>query len=121
MINQFFSIATIILGAVGVLGPIGAIVAAIVAPTVAIPVIVSLLKKFIGCGICVLTVAVIIACVGSYWVGHHDAYTKGVDDTVAKVARGDATLVNRALKARSKLKECQADGRRWDQTTGACR
>lgn len=121
MINTFFSITTIIIAVVGVLGPVGAIAFAIVAPTVAIPLISSLVTKFIQCRICVLVIVVVLACVGSYWVGHHDAYTKGVDDTVAKIARADSKLVGRALAARTKLKECQAAGERWDQTTGACR
>lgn len=68
---------------------------------------------------------VILALLGvlatSYGVWHHRIYQSGVDATVLKIAKGDAKLVDRALKYRSKLKECQALDRDWDQTTGRCR
>jgi hypothetical protein len=63
----------------------------------------------------------VVALLTAYGVWHHKVYQSGVDDTIAKIARNDAKLVDRAFKAREKLKGCQAQGRAWDQSTGACR
>lgn len=63
----------------------------------------------------------LIAAAGiAYGVWHHEIYQSGVNDAVAGIARADQKLVDRALKARAKLKECQALNRPWDQTTGKC-
>jgi hypothetical protein len=73
-----------------------------------------LTKVLVGLG---LVAALLVA----YGVWHHKVYKSGVDDTIAKIAANDARLVDRAFKARAKLKDCQAQGRAWDQSTGACR
>ena len=64
---------------------------------------------------------VVVALLTAYGVWHHKVYQSGVDDTIARIAANDARLVDRAFKARAKLKDCQAQGRAWDQSTGACR
>lgn len=71
-------------------------------------------KLFVAAG---LFAAVLTA----YGVWHHRVYQNGVKDTIAGMARADAKLVDRALKARGKLKECQAQSREWDQSTGECK
>jgi sensor domain CHASE-containing protein len=63
----------------------------------------------------------VAAALATYGVWHHKVYQSGVDDAVAKIARADAKLVNRAIEARRKLKDCQSQDKAWDQTTGACR
>jgi len=65
--------------------------------------------------------AVFGALVLGYAVWHHKVYQSGVDDTIAKIARADAKTVERASKARSVLKDCQARSLSWDQTTGRCK
>ncbi len=57
----------------------------------------------------------------AYGVWHHKVYQSGVNDTVAAIARADAKLVERATKARAKLKSCQAFNKEWDQSTGNCK
>ena len=56
----------------------------------------------------------------AYGVWHYKVYQNGVTDTIAAIAREDQRLINRALEARGKLKECKDAGRPWDQTTGGC-
>lgn len=121
MINGIFSLLTIVAGVVAVLGPIGAIIAVIAVPGFGFPALAALTKKFLGCHFCVAAVLITVACLGSYWVGRWGEYNRGARDTVAGFVRGDAKLVDRALKARSKLKECNAEGKAWSQSTGECR
>lgn len=73
-----------------------------------------LTKILVGVGLVAATLA-------TYGIWHHKVYQSGVNDTVAKIARADTKLVNRAIKARAKLKDCQSQGKDWDQSTGACR
>ncbi len=69
-----------------------------------------------------ITVGVLLASLAAaYGVWHHRIYQRGVDDTLAGVARADAKLVNRALQMRSVLNDCKAAGRGWDQSTGRCK
>ncbi len=65
--------------------------------------------------------AVLIALATAYGVWHHEVYQSGVNDTIAGIARADAKLVDRALKARAVLKQCQDSGHKWDQSTGTCK
>lgn len=73
-----------------------------------------LTKILIGLGLAATLLAV-------YGEWHHKIYQSGVRDTIAGIARADEKLVGRAKKARSKVLECQAAGRAWDQSTGACK
>jgi membrane protein implicated in regulation of membrane protease activity len=121
MITGLYQTVTVLLAVVAVLGPIGTMAALIFAPAIAGPFISKAVSGFLGCKVCIVVAAFIVASVVSFWIGHHEAYQKGVDDTVAAVARGDAKLVGRAKAARSKLLNCQEQDRTWDQSTGACR
>jgi hypothetical protein len=56
----------------------------------------------------------------AYGVWHHQVYESGVRDTIAGIAREDAKWIDRAVKARSKWKDCHDQNRGWDQTTGRC-
>jgi hypothetical protein len=62
-----------------------------------------------------------VTLLAAYGAWHHKVYQSGIDDAVARIAANDAKLVDRAFKARGKLKECQARGLGWNQTTGDCR
>lgn len=68
----------------------------------------------------IVAAGLLAALLAAYGVWHHEVYQSGVSDAVAGIARADSKLVDRALKARGKLKECQALGRPWDQSTGKC-
>lgn len=62
-----------------------------------------------------------LSLLAAYGVWHHRVYQSGVDDTLAKIAKADAKLVNRALEMRRVLSDCTAAGRGWDQSTGRCK
>jgi hypothetical protein len=63
---------------------------------------------------------IVAALLTAYGVWHHKVYKQGVDAAIAGIAREDERWINRAFEARGKLKECNATGRGWDQTTGRC-
>lgn len=121
MILFAYKALTVFLGIAAVVGPVGAIAALVFAPAVALPILQGAATRFIHCKVCIVTAAFVISSVVSFWIGSHDAYHRGVDDTIAKIARNDARLVARATAARGKLKDCQAQNKEWDQSTGGCR
>ncbi|WP_454629503.1 hypothetical protein [Bradyrhizobium cenepequi] len=121
MILFAYKFLTFFLGVVAVLGPIGAVLAMIFAPTVAAPMLSNLTYRFLQCKVCMVVAAFIVASIVSFWIGNRDAYQRGVDDTVAKIARADKKLVDRAKRARSALLKCQEQNMVWDQSTGSCR
>lgn len=121
MILFAYKALTVFLAIAAVVGPVGAIAALIFAPAVAMPILTRVITHFLDCKVCIVAAVLVIASVVSFWIGSHDAYHRGVDDTVAKIARADAKLVARAMAARAKLKDCQAQNKEWDQSTGGCR
>jgi predicted chitinase len=60
------------------------------------------------------------ALLAAYGVWHHKVYGKGYDAALAAVARADARAVGKATEYRNIFKNCRAQGRGWDQTTGKC-
>jgi hypothetical protein len=81
-------------------------------------------KAFAATGLVtkLIAVGVLLASMGiGYGVWHHKVYQRGVDDTIAKIARADAKTIAKATEARGVLKSCQARGLGWDQTTGQCK
>jgi hypothetical protein len=64
--------------------------------------------------------SVVAAVIAFYGLWHHEVYESGVKDTIAAIARADAKTVDRARKARAVLKDCEAKGLTWDQSTGRC-
>lgn len=72
-----------------------------------------LTKILIGLGIAATLVA-------AYAEWHHQIYKQGVNDTIAGIARADKAWIDKASAARSKWKDCNAQNRGWDQTTGKC-
>lgn len=62
----------------------------------------------------------VLALITAYGVWHHRVYAAGYQSALADVARADAKAVARAQSYRAALRECQASGRGWDQTTGRC-
>jgi nitrate/nitrite transporter NarK len=121
MILFAYKALTVVLGIVAVVGPAGAIAGLIFAPAIVMPILTRIVTRFLDCKACIAASVLIIASVISFWIGSHDAYHRGVDDTIAKIARADAKLVARATAARGKLKDCQAQNKEWDQSTGGCR
>lgn len=61
-----------------------------------------------------------VGLVAVYAIWHHEVYQSGVDDTIAKIAREDKALVDRAWEARGQWQACRDLKRGWDQTTGKC-
>jgi hypothetical protein len=101
MIHTAYIILTWIVGIVAVLGPIGAIAAFFLIPTVAVPIMTKFATAFLGCTRCVVATVFVIAGVGSYWVGHYDAAS---DCKEAQIAAQLATK-NRDLEAAQKAKD----------------
>lgn len=116
-----FKIASFISLIVATVGPVLAILGAIAFPTIVLPILSRLWSALLGCRLCIVIIAVLIACQVSFWIGRSGAYQDGHAAAIAGIARNDTKLVSRAKAARSKLLDCQAQGRRWDQSTGACR
>lgn len=56
----------------------------------------------------------------AYGVWHHKVYDEGWYAALASVARADAKTIAEATKYRNAYKACNATGKGWDQTTGAC-
>lgn len=74
----------------------------------------GLVKSFAGIAIVITLTAL------GYGAWHHEVYQSGVNAAIAGIAKEDARLIDRALQARAKLKDCQGLERKWDQTTGRC-
>jgi hypothetical protein len=66
-----------------------------------------------------LGAAASLAAVYAAW--HHQIYQSGVNDTIAKIAKADARMIERATKARSALLDCEARKMEWDMSTGRCK
>jgi len=62
----------------------------------------------------------LLSLVTVYGVWHHRIYQSGVDDTIAKIARGDAKTIAKASAGRSAFKVCRDAGRQWDQGSNKC-
>ena len=75
----------------------------------------GLLTKLITAGV------LLASLLAAYGVWHHKVYQSGVNDTLAKIARADARTIERASKARSALKDCEARSMQWDMSTGRCK
>lgn len=73
MINTLFIVLTWIIALVATFGPLAVILGMIFVPAVAVPLISKIAKAFFDCIPCMIAAAVVVACVGSYWVGHHQA------------------------------------------------
>lgn len=82
-------------GIVGVLGVGGAIAAAIAFPTVAIPLLQSIVARIISCRPCLYILLFVGACWGSWWFGHHSAVLDcRAGELAAKLAAQQADLDN---------------------------
>lgn len=121
MILFAYKALTVFLAIAAVVGPVGAIAAVVLAPAIAMPFLTGLATRFLHCKTCIVVSSFVIASIVSFWIGNNNAYHRGVDDTIAKIARADAKLIARATAARGKLKDCQAQNKDWDQSTGGCR
>lgn len=81
------------------------------------------LAAFGGAGL--MTKAIVIGAMAlslltAYGVWHHKIYERGVEDTIAKIARADEAILKRARDARSSFASCRSAGRTWDQGTNQC-
>lgn len=75
----------------------------------------GLLTKLITAGV------LIAGLLAAYGVWHHKVYQRGVNDTLAKIARADQKTVERAMKMRAPLVDCESRNLEWDMTTGRCK
>lgn len=73
MINTVFVVLTWLIGLAATIGPVAVIAGLIFFPAVVTPLISKVATAFFDCLYCMIAVAVVLACVGSYWVGHLDA------------------------------------------------
>lgn len=73
MINTVFVVLTWLIGLAATVGPMAVIAGLIFFPAIVVPLISRLAKAFFDCTPCIIATAVVLACVGSYWVGHLDA------------------------------------------------
>lgn len=73
MINTVFVVLTWLIGLAATVGPVAVIAGLIFFPAIVVPLISRLARAFFDCVPCIIAAAVVLACVGSYWVGHLDA------------------------------------------------
>lgn len=68
-----------------------------------------------------IAAGLVVALLAGYGVWHHKVYANGYRAALADIARADNRAVGRATQYRQAFKNCRADGKAWDVTTGACR
>lgn len=118
---NIFTIATWLLSIIGTLGIGGAVVAYVVFPTVALPIIEKVAGVLLGCKWCLIVTAFVLSILASYWYGHHGEYAKGYDAALSAIAAEDNAAIQRATEMRSVWKECRSRNGEWDQSTGECK
>lgn len=101
MINTGFIVLTWLLGAVATLGPVAVILGMIFVPAVAVPLISRIAKAFFDCVPCIIATAVVLACVASYWVGHHEAASDCRDEQLQAELRNKQFDLEKARQAAS--------------------
>lgn len=102
MLHWVFIIATWLIGIFGVTGAIVAIVAFLyLGPAVVIPIVTSAFERFIKCIWCVVAVVFVLATVGSYWVGHHEAEVQCRANDLAAELRNAQIDRDNAVKAKT--------------------
>lgn len=100
MLNYFFVAATWLIGTLGVTGAVGVIVAAVIlGPTAVIEIARPLLTRFLSCLWCVVAVVFLMATVGAYWVGHHEAVSDCRAGELAAKLRNQQIDLDNARKA----------------------
>lgn len=57
----------------------------------------------------------------AYEAWHHEVYMEGWNAHLAAVVRADEKVVERAMKLRGVLLDCESRNLDWDQTTGKCK
>lgn len=113
-------VMTFVSWAIGILG-VGGVVAAIAAaiflgPTVVIAIVQPAFSRFLACTKCVVATVFVLATVGAYWLGHHEAVkacradaleaelrNEKIDAQAARDAKADET--RRADEIQQKAKE----------------
>lgn len=118
---NLFTITTWVLGIVGVLGVGGVIVAYVVFPTIALPIIEKIAEKLFGCKACLIVFAFVLSVIAAYWAGHHGEYAKGYDAALSAIAAEDSAAIQRATEKRAIWQECRNHNGQWDQSTGSCK
>lgn len=102
MLHYAFIGATWLIGLVGVGGAIAAVAAGVIlGPAVVIPIVQVAATKFIRCTVCVVATVFVLATVGAYWVGHHEAVVACHDADLAAELRNREIDLENASKARS--------------------
>lgn len=99
MINTAFVVLTWLIGIVATVGPVAAIIGIIAFPAIAVPLISRVAKAFLECVPCMIATAVVLACLGSYWVGHHDAASDCRDEQLQAELRNKQFDLDKAKQA----------------------
>lgn len=101
MINTVFVVLTWLIGIVATVGPVAAIIGIIAFPAIVVPLISKITKALLGCIPCMIALAVVLACVGSYWVGHIDAASDCRDEQLQAELRNKQIDLDNAKKAKA--------------------
>ncbi|MBN9007228.1 MAG: hypothetical protein J0H40_17660 [Rhizobiales bacterium] len=108
-LHSLMTLAAWAIGILGVGGAVAVVVAAVFfGPTVVIGIIQPILTSFLACTRCVVATVFVVATIGAYWLGHHDA---------AKECRADelaAQLRNERLDAQAARDAKDDEARRAD-------
>lgn len=68
-----------------------------------------------------ITIGVLLASLlTAYGVWHHKVRMGGWNAALAAIAKQDSKAIAKATEMRSAFKTCREQGKKWDQTTGAC-
>jgi len=94
-------ILTWIAGIVGAPGVAGAIVAIIAVPAVAIPILQNIVSWLLKCKRCLYALAIIGACLASWWSGHHTAVVACRESELSAELRNREIDLEKASQARS--------------------
>lgn len=114
-------ILTWILAAVSTLGVGGAVAAMVFFPTVAVPILQSVVRAVLACKVCLIVLGAVVLALSSYWYGRHGQYERGHAAAVAEIAAEDEAAVAHALEKRGEWQKCHDGNGTWDQTTGDCK
>lgn len=114
-------ILTWALSVISVLGVGGAIVAMVGFPTIALPIIQSVVRAVLACKVCLIVLGAVALALSSYWYGRHGQYERGYAAAVAEIAAEDEKAIANALEKRDVWQKCHDANGTWDQTTGDCK
>ncbi|WP_438278064.1 hypothetical protein [Nitrobacter sp.] len=105
-LNSLMTLAAWAIGLLGVGGAIAAAAAAIIlGPTVVIAIVQPILARILSCTRCVVAAVFVLAMVGFYWLGHHQAAKECRADQLEAQLRNEKFDTAQALKAQADEKQ----------------